>query len=76
MRLEPLHVNPEAIVAAVGAIVNIGNRHWVALRSIDGKVWFLDSQEARPKVYSWTTYAAFIKENRGAFCIDFAPEVS
>ena len=76
MSLEPLHVNPEAIVSAVGAIVCIGHRHWVALRYVDGKIWFLDSQEAHPKIYSWTTYATFIKENLGAFYIDFAPDVS
>ena len=28
----------------VGAVMNIDNQHWVALKSVEGQIWYLDSQ--------------------------------
>ena len=64
--LEPLHVNPAIIRGCVGAVVNIRNRHWVALRYDDG-VWLLDSQEHVPQSMSDAEYKAFIRRHRNAF---------
>ena len=53
----------------VGAVVNIRNRHWVALRSIDKQVWLLDSQEPLPIQLSDAEYKGFIRRHRNAFPI-------
>ena len=39
MFLEPLHVNPFALRSATGALVNVADRHWVALRWLGEQVW-------------------------------------
>lgn len=39
MFLEPLHVNPFALRSATGALVNVADRHWEALRWLDEQVW-------------------------------------
>ncbi len=76
MSLEPLCVNSSAIRAAQGAVVNIGNRHWVALRWESGHVFLLDSMEPRPIALSWEAYLAFINTNRAAYCISAAPQIA
>ena len=67
MSLEPLHVNPTVIRGCVGAVVNIRNRHWVALRCDAGHIWLLDSQEPEPQILSETEYKAIIRRHRNAF---------
>jgi hypothetical protein len=73
LSLEPLCVHAAALRAAAGAIVNIENRHWVALRWEQGVVWLLDSMEERPRALTWTAYQHFVRLHRGAFRIDLAP---
>ena len=65
--LEPLHVNPSTLRDCVGAVVNIRNRHWVALRYDAGVTWLLDSQEHGPQVLSEAEYKAFIRKYKNAF---------
>ena len=69
MLLEPLHANPDALHTSVGAVVNIGNRHWVALRSIAGQIWRLDSQDPMPRLMTESSYRSYIDQNRGAFAL-------
>lgn len=69
LSLEPLHVNPNALCACVGAVVNIGNRHWVALRRIGGQVWRLDSQASLPQRLTEAEYMTFVSKHRSAFPI-------
>ena len=72
LSLEPLHVNPKILrddENCVGAVVNIRNRHWVALRSIDKQVWLLDSQEPHPIRLTDAEYKGFISRHRNAFPI-------
>ena len=69
-QLEPLRVHPHALEHAVGAVVNIDNRHWVALRLVDKQVWLLDSQNPAPAPIAWTEYLSFIREHVGAFRIE------
>ena len=45
MSLQPLCLHAAAIRAAAGAIVNVANRHWVALPRAQGSVWLLDSMD-------------------------------
>ena len=71
LSLEPLCVNPSAIRSSVGAIVNIDNKHWVAVRWVQGSVWMLDSQD-EPRQLSWNAYVYFVRLNRSAFRIDYA----
>jgi hypothetical protein len=71
MSLEPLCVHAAALRAAVGAIVNVANRHWVALRWTQGSVWLLDSMD-EPRELSWTGYLHFVRLHRAAFRIDLA----
>ena len=72
MSLEPLYVDSMALRSAVGAIVNVRNRHWVALRFIDEQVWLLDSQNAAPVPLSWAMYESFIRQHRAAYRINVA----
>ena len=67
--LEPLCVHGATIRTAVGAIVNIEGRHWVALRWLQGSVWLLDSMD-EPRQLTWTAYRHFIRLHRAAFRID------
>jgi len=41
LELEPLHVEPEKIHNVIGALVNLNNEHWIALRSVAGQIWYL-----------------------------------
>ena len=61
--------NPGLIHVCVGAVVNIANRHWVALREVEGTIWLFDSQEAAPARLSYDAYIEFIAEYTGAYPI-------
>ena len=63
MKLEPLHLHPERIHSAIGAVVNVGGSHWVALRSIGGQVWRLDSQAGAPQPLSAGEYKSFASKH-------------
>ena len=67
LSLEPLHMNPGVLCGSVGAVVNISNRHWCAIRQIGNQIWFLDSQEPRPLPMTDAEYRAFIMRHRNAF---------
>ena len=67
--LEPLCVNAAALRTSVGSIVNIQNRHWVALRWLHGAVWLLDSQDV-PRELNWQAYQHFVRLHRSAFRIE------
>ena len=56
LALQPLHVNPDSLPAAVGAMSNIANRHWVALQVVDEKMWLLDSMREGPLEMSVEEY--------------------
>ena len=73
MRLEPLHVNPASLRTSLGAVANIENVHWVALRWLDGRVWLLDSQEPWPVSFTWLDYLDFIGKHKDVYRIEFAP---
>jgi hypothetical protein len=49
---------------AVGALVNIDGRHWVALRFLDGVVWLLDSSDCAARPLEWGAYVNFVREQR------------
>jgi len=76
LSLEPLHANPNALRTSVGAVVNIRNRHWVALRKVGEQVWLLDSQEPLPLRLTDAEYKAFISRHRGAFPIRRAEDMA
>ena len=67
LSLEPLHMNPGVLRTSVGAVVNIRNRHWCAIRQIGKQIWFLDSQEPQPLPMFYAEYKAFILRHRNAF---------
>ena len=71
LSLEPLCVNPPAIRSSAGAIVNVDNKHWVALRWVQGSVWLLDSMD-EPRQLTWNGYVYFVRLNRNAFRIEYA----
>jgi len=66
MSLQQLSVNPSILRSCVGAVVNVCNRHWVALRYDAGVIWLLDSQEHRPQALSETEYKAFILKHKNS----------
>ena len=75
MSLEPLHKSPAMIHSCVGAIVNVDNIHWVALKSIAGKIWLLDSQK-NPRQLSEDEYKEFARTRKGAYPIHWAVDMS
>ena len=64
IQLQPLHVAPAALQTSIGAIVNLDNVHWVALRWIDDQIWFLDSLEPRPVPLTWSAYTCMIQRHK------------
>jgi hypothetical protein len=70
MPLEPLRAAPTSLCTAIGAVVNIDNLHWVALRYVDEQVWLLDSQNSRPVPYTWQNYLCFIRVHPDAYRIE------
>ena len=69
---EQLSMNPSMIRKCVGAVVNIRNMHWVALRhetrpSDAGVIWLLDSQERRPQKLSDAEYRAYVRRHKSSY---------
>ena len=52
----------------VGAITNIGGRHWVSLRKADDAIWLLDSVHT-PRQLSTAEYEEFVKKHRHSYPI-------
>ena len=75
-KLNPLFNNPNKIKVSVGAVANINNAHWVALRWMHDRVWLLDSQEKRPIPLSWQVYMFFIDEHKDVYPIEAAQEMA
>ena len=75
MSLEPLHLKPERLHGAVGAVVNVDGRHWVALRSVKGQVLKIDSQAGAPRPLTSAEYKAFIFKH-ASFLIEHAKDMS
>ena len=69
LSLTPLFEDPSYLHHAVGAVTNVDNRHWVALRSIDGQIWCLDSLKDAPRVLTPEAYLAFVRRHRSSFPI-------
>ena len=76
MALRPLYAAPLEIHACVGAVVNVENEHWVALKAVSGDVWFLDSQELRPSKMTKDEYVKFIDKRRAAYPIYWAEQMA
>jgi len=76
MSLKPLYKHPEEIHRAVGAVVNVDDRHWVAIRSQGGEIWLLDSQERRPIRMTREAYHKFVAKRRAAYPIHWATDMS
>ena len=74
LKLEPLRFNAEALQSSVGAVVNINNDHWVALKWVDDQVWRLDSLKPRPIPMTWQSYVSYIWEHKDAYRIEVAPK--
>ena len=69
LRWEPLFRDPGAIHQCVGAVANLRQQHWIALKSIDGQIWRLDSLERTPQPMDDLSYNWFIRVNRGTYPI-------
>ena len=72
--LRPLRETPNEIHTCVGALVNIGNTHWVALKGLSGEIWHLDSQKF-PRKLDEASYRAFLEKHRAAYKIQFAEDI-
>jgi hypothetical protein len=61
--LRPLFEDPHSIYvdSCQGAVVNQQNRHWVALRVVDGAVWLLDSMRT-PRRLTHDEYVKFVTQ--------------
>ncbi len=66
LELKSLYLQPEIIHTCIGAIVNLRSEHWVALRSVAGQIWFLDSLERSPIKLSHEDYVAYVNKHKAA----------
>ena len=66
--LLPLRDNPNILEdpTVAGAIVNLHNAHWVALKRVDGNIWLLDSCR-RPVQLPYEEYLAFVRSNKYSY---------
>ena len=69
MSLEPIGVQPYRIHHCLGVVVNEDNRHWVALRSIEGTIWKHDSIKDAPEPLSNAAYLKYLAEHPDAYPI-------
>ena len=76
MRLQPLYVSPSDIHSCTGAVVNIDNKHWVALKAVSGEVWFFDSQLRGPSKMTQAEYMKFVEKRRAAYPIFWAEDMT
>ena len=70
--LEPLHVTPEKLFddQTVGALVNIEQSHWVAIKYHGGIIWLLDSAKVPiARQMSYVEYKSYIQKYRDAYFI-------
>ena len=77
--MRPLCQNPDRIYSSVvlGAIVNIDNKHWVALRNVADKLWLLDSLRGRPVALTEKEFRVYMKKHgEHAYCIELAENMS
>ena len=72
---QPLSVDPAVIYHSEGAIVNVANWHWVALRWDGRRLWLIDSMAPRAQLLSHDSYLAYLVANPHAYAIHRAPEV-
>ena len=75
MSLDPLHLKPARLHGVVGAVVNVGGRHWVALRSVNGQVMRLDGQASAPRHLTFADYKSFVSKH-ASFLIEYAKDMS
>lgn len=71
IELKALYLHPELIHTSSGAIVNIENKHWVAVRSIAGQIWLLDSLYS-PSRMTEAQYLSFVTLRKAAYPITLA----
>jgi hypothetical protein len=75
LELKTLYLEPTKIHGVIGALVNLGNTHWAALRSVAGQIWYLDSLEQNPSQMSFDQYCIFINKHKAAFPIRHADDM-
>ena len=71
MELKPLHVEPERIHAVIGALVSQDD-HFIALRSVAGQIWCLNSLQQHPSKMTFDQYKACINKYKEAYPIRHA----
>ena len=67
--MTPLANNKHQIHHCIGAVVNKTNTHWLALRSIDGVLWKIDSLKPKPVQMTQAQYEAYVDEYQDAYPI-------
>ena len=75
LKLQPLYVDPVLIHRCVGALVNLDDEHWVALKAISGKIWLLDSLKKKPRLLQEGEYLAYVNKRRAAYPIYWAEDM-
>ncbi len=75
MQLRPLYVAPSHLHTCVGAIVNIDDKHWVALKAVSGEIWLLDSQR-KPRKLEEEEYIAYVNKRRATYPIAWAEDMA
>ena len=73
--LKVLCKHPELVHRSVGAIVNIDDAHWVAIKTFGGEIWLLDSLKA-PERLSYNEYISYVNKHRAAYPIRLAANMS
>ena len=75
VKLNALYNHLHLIYISLGAIVNINNEHWVALKSIGDVIWLLDS-EKQPMEITYEEYSNYVHKHRAAYPIFVAESMT
>ena len=76
LELRPLYLDPQLIHICSGAIVNIDNQHWIAIRSIGGQIWKLDSLSKYPEKLAQNEYISLVNKRRASYPIMMAENMA
>ena len=75
-RLQTLYKNPDAINDAVGAIVNVNDANWLAVRKHRDYLWLLDSQDDEPRYLPEAEYLNVIGKHKCSYAIFLAEDMA
>ena len=54
---------------ALGMVVNVAQRHWIAIRAFEGELWLLDSGD-KPSLLTLNDVVGYVRAHCHAFLVE------